>query len=79
MEQTLINIAYLVAASLFIFGMKRLQSPATARQGNRLSSMAMLIAVVATLFVANILTPVEMLAGVVVGGGSERYWPGVLS
>ena len=69
MEQTLINIAYLVAASLFIFGMKRLQSPATARQGNRLSSLAMLIAVVATLFVANILTPVEMLAGLVIGAG----------
>ena len=69
MIDTLINLAYLVAASLFIVGMKRLQSPATARQGNRLSSMAMLIAVVATLFVAKILTPVEMLLGIVIGGG----------
>ena len=69
MNDTLINIAYLVAASLFIFGMKRLQSPATARQGNRLSAIAMFIAVLATLFVANILTPVEMLLGVVIGGG----------
>ena len=66
---TLIDIAYLVAASLFIFGMKRLQSPATARHGNRLSALAMLIAVVATLFVARILTPAEMLIGVVIGGG----------
>ena len=65
----LIDIAYLVAASLFIFGMKRLQSPATARHGNRLSSIAMLIAVLATLFVADILTPVEMLLGIVIGGG----------
>lgn len=65
----LIDLAYLVAASLFIVGMKRLQSPATARQGNRLSSIAMLIAVVATLFVAKILTPVEMLIGIVIGGG----------
>ena len=69
MIATLIDIAYLVAASLFIFGMKRLQSPATARQGNRLSAIAMLIAVLATLFVARILTPAEMLIGVVVGGG----------
>ena len=69
MIETLIDIAYLVAASLFIFGMKRLQSPATARQGNRLSAIAMFIAVLATLFVANVLTPVEMLMGVVIGGG----------
>ena len=69
MIATLIDIAYLVAASLFIVGMKRLQSPATARQGNRLSSVAMFIAVVATLFVADILTPAEMLIGVVIGGG----------
>ncbi len=69
MIATLIDLAYLVAASLFIVGMKRLQSPSSARQGNRLSSMAMLIAVVATLFVADILTPAEMLIGVVVGGG----------
>ncbi|MEM8489093.1 MAG: NAD(P)(+) transhydrogenase (Re/Si-specific) subunit beta [Bacteroidota bacterium] len=69
MIATLIDLAYLVAASLFIVGMKRLQSPATARQGNRLSSIAMLIAVVATLFVAKILTPVEMLLGMVIGGG----------
>ncbi len=69
MIATLIDIAYLVAASLFIVGMKRLQSPATARQGNRLSSVAMLIAVIATLFVAKILTPAEMLIGVVIGGG----------
>lgn len=69
MIATLIDIAYLVAASLFIIGMKRLQSPATARKGNRLSSVAMLIAVIATLFVAKILTPAEMLIGVVIGGG----------
>ena len=69
MLETFIDIVYLVAASLFIFGMKRLQSPATARQGNRLSAIAMFIAVVATLFVARILTPAEMLIGVVIGGG----------
>ena len=69
MVATLIDLAYLVAASLFIVGMKRLQSPSTARQGNRLSSIAMLIAVLATLFVADILTPVEMLLGVVIGAG----------
>ncbi len=73
MVEILIDIAYLVAASLFIFGMKRLQSPATARQGNRLSSLAMLIAVLATLFVSNILTPAEMLIGIVIGGSLGAF------
>jgi len=42
------NILYLISASMFILGIKRLASPATARNGNRLSSIAMLIAIVVT-------------------------------
>ncbi len=64
---TLINLTYLLAAALFIFGLKRLQSPATARGGNQLAAVGMLIAVVATLFLQKIITPVEMIAGLVVG------------
>ena len=67
MITTIINVAYLIAASLFIFGMKRLQSPATARGGNQLAAVGMLIAVVATLFLHRILTPAEMLIGLVIG------------
>lgn len=69
MELTLIELAYLLSASLFIVGLKRLQSPVTARQGNRLAAGGMLVAVVATLFLYEILTPVQMLAGLVLGGG----------
>tara|TARA_Y100001968_G_scaffold90495_2_gene81475 strand:+ start:443 stop:1840 length:1398 start_codon:yes stop_codon:yes gene_type:complete len=43
------NILYLISASMFILGIKRLASPATARNGNRLSSIAMLIAIVVTI------------------------------
>ena len=43
------NILYLISASMFILGIKRLASPATARNGNRLSSVAMLIAIVVTI------------------------------
>ena len=68
MKITLINLAYLLAAALFIFGLKRLQSPATARGGNQLAAIGMLIAVVATLFLQNILTPVEMIIGLALGG-----------
>tara|TARA_B110000438_G_scaffold200783_1_gene192304 strand:+ start:5438 stop:6814 length:1377 start_codon:yes stop_codon:yes gene_type:complete len=42
------NILYLISAALFIIGIKRLASPATARTGNRLSAIAMLIAIVIT-------------------------------
>ncbi len=66
--QTLINLSYLLAAALFIIGLKRLQSPATARTGNRLAALGMLVAVVATLFLHEILTPLEMIGGMVVGG-----------
>jgi H+-translocating NAD(P) transhydrogenase subunit beta len=44
-----IELSYLVAASLFIFGLKQLGSPATARQGNVIASVGMLLAIVATL------------------------------
>lgn len=71
--EVVIRLAYLLAASLFIVGMKKLSSPATARGGNQLSALGMLIAVVATLFVSDLLTPVEMLIGLVVGGGIGAF------
>jgi NAD(P) transhydrogenase subunit beta len=46
----LINITYIVSAILFIFGLKKLGSPASARKGNLLSAIGMLLAVVAVLF-----------------------------
>jgi len=68
MKQAIIDIAYLVSAVLFIYGLKRLQSPATARQGNQLAAIGMFVAVLATLFLQEILTPVQMIIGVVIGG-----------
>ena len=65
--QNAILLAYLAAAVLFILGMKRLQSPATARAGNRQAALGMLVAVVATLLIQEILSPVEMIAGCAVG------------
>ncbi len=44
-----INITYIIAAVLFIFGLKKLGSPASARQGNLISAVGMLLAVMATL------------------------------
>lgn len=47
--QTVIPYLYIVASVLFIFGLKMLSSPKTARQGNALSSVGMLLAIVAAL------------------------------
>ena len=55
MTLELINVWYIVAAALFIFGLKQLGSPATAVRGNLLSAIGMLIAVVVTLFSQEIL------------------------
>ena len=44
----LIVIAYIVSAIMFVFGLKMLGKASTARRGNGLSSLGMLIAIVAT-------------------------------
>ena len=49
MGTALYDLGYLVAAALFIFGLKDLGSPRTAVRGNRLGSLGMLVAVVVTL------------------------------
>ena len=40
MSEQLINVAYIGAAVLFIFGLKQLGSPATARRGIRIQHLA---------------------------------------
>jgi len=49
-SQDIVNICYLVAAVLFILDLKWMTHPKTAVRGNRAGVVAMLIAVVATLF-----------------------------
>ncbi len=67
MDAFTINMAYVVSAVLFIVGLKRLGSPATARQGNMMSSVAMLVAIVAAL-VDNAIMSYQMIGiGVIIG------------
>lgn len=61
------DICYLIAASLFILGIKKLGSPKTARFGNFLAMLGMLIAVVITLFDKQILDFTFIIAGLVIG------------
>jgi NAD(P) transhydrogenase subunit beta len=63
-------IAYLAAAALFIYGIRRLRTPETARSGNTLAAAGMVIALIATVFVAdidNVLSVGQISVGVLVG------------
>jgi NAD(P) transhydrogenase subunit beta len=62
-----INLSYLLSAVLFIFGLKRLSSPATARSGNMMGAIGMLVAVVATLLDREVLDYAQIGAGIIVG------------
>ena len=64
--QIAINFTYIFSAILFIFGLKMLSSPVTARQGNLVSAVGMLLAVVVTLF-AQGLNYKWILVGVMAG------------
>jgi NAD(P) transhydrogenase subunit beta len=62
-----INAFYLLAAVLFFLGLKQLGSPATARNGNRIAALGMLIAVMVTLLDRGIVRFEIIVAGVIVG------------
>ena len=64
----LVNLVYLVAAVLFILGIKGLTKPATAVRGNMLSALGMLTAVIITLLDSSIVNFTFIIAGVLVGG-----------
>ena len=49
-QNSIINFVYIISAAFFIFGLKMLSSPATARKGNLLSASGMFLAVIAVLF-----------------------------
>jgi NAD(P) transhydrogenase subunit beta len=71
-----IELAYLVALVTFIIGLKRLSSPATARTGNRIAAVGMLIAIVATLVDKRVASfgaiAVAMAIGAVIGAVGAR-------
>ena len=61
------NALYVLSSVLFIFGIKRLSHPKTARSGNFIASMGMLIAIVTTLL-ANSNISIELVAiGIIIG------------
>lgn len=72
-QDIIIKIAYLVASVLFILGIKMLGKTTTARKGNTLSSVAMLIAVLITLLDKNVLSFTEIFITILIGSAAGLY------
>ena len=70
----LIQISYLVASVLFIIGIKMMNKTKDARNGNFISGVGMLIAIVATILQIDLLTLPEILACVVIGSAIGLYY-----
>ena len=60
------NLGYLLAAVLFILGIKGMTHPRTAVRGNLLGALGMLVAVLVTLANTGV-SPIIWLAGILVG------------
>src|SRR6185503_11233878 len=69
-----IAIAYIVAAVLFILGLKQLSSPSTARSGNRLAAIGMALALAATLLDRQIVSFWIIAVGTIVGAAIGIYF-----
>jgi NAD(P) transhydrogenase subunit beta len=70
MGSTLFQLAYLVSAVLFIVGLQKLSSPETARGGNAIAAVGMLIAIVATLVGEHLVSYQWILVGAIIGSGA---------
>ena len=75
-NENIINLSYIIAAILFIFGLKMLGNAKKARKGNMISAVGMLIAIVAALVSNNVLqwqwVAIGMIAGSIVGALGAR-------
>ncbi len=75
----IIQLIYVLAASCFVLGLHLMNTPATARRGNQVSTAGMATAIAATLAIVihgNQITAtgwVVMLAGALVGGAAGLY------
>ncbi len=75
-DNDFIAVLYIVAISLFIYGLMGLRGPTTAVRGNRIAAVGMTIAVIATLLVEGMgnwaLIAVGLVVGTLVGIPSAR-------
>jgi NAD(P) transhydrogenase subunit beta len=73
-RESIIAVAYIISAVLFIFGLKRLSSPATARSGNQLAAFGMVLALTVTLLDKQIISFWMIGIGMVVGAVIGTYF-----
>ncbi len=71
--ETVINIGYLVAAVLFILGIKGMTKPKTAVRGNQMSATGMLVAIIAALLDNNVVSYEYIIIGVLIGGAIGAF------
>jgi proton-translocating NAD(P)+ transhydrogenase subunit beta len=67
LKSIIIEISYLVSSILFIFGIKMLSSPKTARKGNLYAAIGMLIAIIVTLLDEQVVTFEWIIIGIIIG------------
>ena len=67
MQENLIHIAYLAGAALFVYGIKRLGRVKTARSGNQLAALGMLLAILGALGSGGDLDWTWIISGIIVG------------
>ncbi len=77
---TIVYLAWLAGAACFVLGLHRMNSPATARDGNRLSAAGMAVAVIATLVYLvsregglSGTALIIIVVGFAIGGGAGLY------
>ena len=68
-----VNMAYFIAAIVFIFGLKAMSSPVTARKGVVWAGYAMIAATLATFFIPDLHNIGLMVVAIVLGGGVAWY------
>jgi NAD(P) transhydrogenase subunit beta len=73
MSQHIINLIYLLAATLFMVGIKYLSSPETAKKGNVLSMIGMGAAIGATLAAPEINGFTLIIGGIIIGTAIGAY------
>src|SRR5687767_2569426 len=74
----LVRLAWLLGASMFVIGLMRMNSPATARNGNLVSAAGMAIAIGATAILllsrgTDVLPWLIIVIGIAIGGGLGLY------
>ncbi|MGH7848945.1 MAG: NAD(P)(+) transhydrogenase (Re/Si-specific) subunit beta, partial [Thermodesulfobacteriota bacterium] len=67
MTSILTNIVYLISALLFILGLKGLNSPETARRGQKMAALGMTMAIIGTLVQHEVVTYEWIIVGLIIG------------